>query len=51
MKVKVYRSEEIDTQYTDVEISDCTAVEAVAVLEAMFNPVSEDFEVAPQLLH
>lgn len=50
MKVKVSRSEDIDSQYTDVEITDCTAVEALTIIEAIFNPVVDD-EPSVELLH
>ena len=53
MKVKVSRSEYIDSCDTELEIADCTAVEAISVINSLFfSDIDEEIESAPmELLH
>ena len=52
MKVKVSRTETDVEQYIEVEINDCTAIEALTIIDALFNPVTEEeVEIPTNLIH
>lgn len=52
MKVKVIRTESNEEQITEVEMSECSAVDALTVIDALFNSDRDnDYDDDIKLLH
>lgn len=53
MKVFIKREGDTESWSTTVEITDCSAVEAVAVIDAVFNPICEEdtVDIPAELIH